>query len=113
MDPRKTVFTPEEDRQSEIYSFAHSVLLAATEEGAKAIGCTGASFVLMGIGIWASELCELDAQATAQFYRAIGDLYDPASDETKKKHAEKRRITAVRKLFAALDLEMANAAGST
>tara|TARA_R100001086_G_scaffold239581_1_gene165097 strand:- start:319 stop:666 length:348 start_codon:yes stop_codon:yes gene_type:complete len=112
-DPRKPVHTPEtEQANAAARKVALDILADATLTGARALGCTGASFVLMGIGIWGRELCELDAKATAQMFRAIGDIYDQASNHTKLLNAEKRRKTAVRKLFAALDLEMANTEGS-
>ncbi len=91
---------------------AHAVLMAATSEGAKMIGCSGASFVVMGFGIWATELSELDQKATAQMLRSLGDLYDPTSNDRQKRHAEKKRRAAVDKLFAALDLEMNPAQGN-
>lgn len=110
-DPRKTVYRPDADTQNAAREIALAHLIGATEEGAKAIGCTGASFVILGIGIWTSELAELDGRASAQMLRALADLYDPASNHTKKQHAEKKRRAAVSRLFAALDLDMATPAG--
>lgn len=111
MDPRKTIIRPDQEAQNAMRQIALAHLRAVTEEGAKAIGCTGASFVVMGIAIWGAELAELDARAAAQMMRAIGDLYDPASSAAKKAHAEKKRRAAVTRLFAALDLEMARPEG--
>ncbi|OWU80453.1 hypothetical protein ATO1_08900 [Phaeobacter sp. 22II1-1F12B] len=85
--------------------------MAVTEEGAKNIGCTGASFVILGLGIWAEELAELDGKASAQMLRALADLYDPTSNQPKKFNAEKKRRSAVDRLLAAVDLDMATPGG--
>ncbi|MBN9078554.1 MAG: hypothetical protein BGN87_00315 [Rhizobiales bacterium 65-79] len=85
--------------------------MAATDVGARAIGATGASFVLIGMGVWATELAELDGRAAAKYLRALADEFDPATNENKKLRAEKDRAQAVRALYAALDLEMAEAQG--
>lgn len=111
-DPRKPINRPPQTDQDQARAIAHSVLMMATSEGAKAVGCTGASFVIMGIGIWAAELSELDQKATSQMLRSLGDLYDPSSNHAKKQNAEKKRRAAVNKLFAALDLEMAAPGGN-
>lgn len=111
-DPRKPVHRPRTANQDHARKVAHGVLMVATSEGASAVGCTGASFVIMGMGIWATELAELDAKATAQMLRSLGDLYDPASNAGKKRNAEKKRRAAVNKIFAALDLEMATPSGT-
>ena len=96
-------------REARSIIYAH--LLAATEEGAKAVGCTGASFVTSGLGIWAAELAELDPKATAQFLRAVADIFDPAVTHRGKLRAEKKRASAVRKLLAAVDLDVAEPKG--
>lgn len=110
-DPRKPVHRPDQATQDAMRKIAYEHLLAITEQGSKAMGCTGASFVILGIGIWGSELAELDAKAAAQMLRSIADLYDPSSNETKKIRAEKKRKAAVNRLLAALDLEMATPEG--
>lgn len=110
-DPRKPVFRPNAEQQSATRDVAYAYLLAATEEGAKAIGTTGVSFVLIGMGIWTSELTELDARATSKLMHALGDLFDPSANPAKKAHAEKRRRAAVDRLLAALDLSMAKTEG--
>lgn len=111
-DPRKPVHRPDQAAQDAAREVAYEHLLAATEAGAKAIGCTGASFVILGIGIWGSELAELDAKAASQMLRSIADLYDPASNHTKKIQAEKKRRAAVNRLLAAVDLEMSKPEGA-
>ncbi|AET73324.1 hypothetical protein EMVG_00038 [Emiliania huxleyi virus PS401] len=111
MDPRKPVHRPDNAAQDEARNIAYSHLLAVTEVGAKAVGCTGASFVVMGLGIWAAELAELDARNTSRMLHALADLYDPASNDTKRIKAEKKRRAAVLRLFAAVDLDMAEPGG--
>ena len=111
MDPRKKVIRPDADAQDAMREIALAHLMSATEAGSKALGCTGASFVVLGISIWGGELAGLDARAAAQMMRAIGDIYDPATSVARKAHAEKKRRAAVNRLFAALDLEMAKPEG--
>lgn len=110
-DPRKPIHRPSTDQQDLVRRIALDHLLIVTEEGSKSIGCTGASFVILGLGIWASELAELDSRASAQMLRALADLYDPATNETGKIRAEKKRRSAVHKLLAAVDLDMATPGG--
>ncbi|MBN9065748.1 MAG: hypothetical protein J0H60_04520 [Rhizobiales bacterium] len=86
-------------------------MLAATSVGAKAIGATGASFVIIGMGVWATELAELESRAAAKYLRALADIFDPTTNERQKLRAEKDRSQAVRALYAALDLDMAEAKG--
>lgn len=112
MDPRKPIHRPDEGSQDIIRQIAHAHLMECTTMGAKALGCSGASFVMLGIAIWAAELAELDRRAAAQMLAAIADLYDPASNDTKKRHAEKRRRQAVDRLHAAVDISMAKPAGT-
>jgi hypothetical protein len=103
---------PNGDDATKTRELLHAFLLDATSQGCKIVGCTGASFVIMGINVWASELVELDRKAASQMFRAIGDLYDPTANDTKRIRAEKRRRAAVDKLFAAVDLAMTEPAGS-
>ncbi len=111
-DPRKPVHRPDVAAQDAARQIAYAHLLAVTEEGASAIGCSGASFVILGLGIWAGELHELDPRAASQMLRSLADIYDPASGETKKIHAEKKRRAAVDRLLAAVDLDMSKPAGT-
>ncbi|WP_422074156.1 hypothetical protein [Tranquillimonas rosea] len=90
---------------------AYAHLQNATQDGATTIGCTGASFVILGLGIWASELVELDPKASARMLRSLADIYDPATNDTKKMHAEKKRRAAVDRILAAVDLDMAQPDG--
>ena len=110
-DPRKPVLSPAPEHRSEILETVHNHLLAATQIGAEAIRATGATFVIIGMGVWAVELTELDARAAAKYLRALGEIFDPATNEGQKRRAEKDRSQAVRALYAALDLQMAEAAG--
>lgn len=110
-DPRKPVFRPDDAQRQAAREVAYSFLLSATENGAKALGCTGASFVIIGLGLWAQELSELDAPALAQMLRSLADIYDPASSDPRKTFAERKRRTAVETLLAAVDMQMATPAG--
>lgn len=105
-DPRKPVHRPQQADQDAARQIAHACLMAATSEGAKMVGCTGASFVIMGIGIWAAELCELDQRAVSKMFEALAVIYDPSANDRQKIKSEKSRRAAVDKIFAALDLEM-------
>jgi hypothetical protein len=107
----KPVRTLDRDEWIRARDIIYAHLLAATEQGAKAVGCTGVSFVTSGLGIWARELAELDPKATAQFLRAVADIFDPEVKPQGKARAEKKRAAAVRKLFAAVDLDMATPEG--
>lgn len=73
-------------------------LVEATLRGSESIGCTGVSFVLMGIGSWFRELAELDPRNTAQYFRTLAVLADPTTSRAAKLKAEQRRTT----LFKAL-----------
>lgn len=110
-DPRKPILRASTAEMEHARRVAYAHLLAVTEEAAQALQCTGASFVIMGLGIWAGELAELDAKASAQMLRALADLYDPTTSHTKKMHAEKKRRAAVDRLLAAVDLSMAKPQG--
>jgi hypothetical protein len=111
-DPRKPVVTPALQYHAAILDKVHARLLAVTAAGAKDIGANGASFVVIGIAVWARELAELDGRAMAKYFRALADLYDSRTNDNQKLRAEKDRAQAVRALFAALDLEMAEAEGN-
>ncbi|WP_420415894.1 hypothetical protein [Marinovum algicola] len=110
-DPRKPVQRPDTATQDAARRIAYAHLLSVTEEGAKALGCTGASFVILGMAIWARELAELDPKAAVQMLRSIADIYDPTLNTTKKARAERKRRAAVDRLLAAVDLEMAQPMG--
>lgn len=111
-DPRKPVTSPAPEHGNEILDTVHQVLLATTKVGAEKIGATGATFVIIGMGVWTVELAELDGRATAKYLRALADIFDPRTNENQKRRAEKDRSQAVRALYAALDLTMAEAEGN-
>lgn len=111
-DSRKPVHRPDTATQDVIRDIAHAHLLECTSLGAAAIGCSGASFSIIALGILAAEMAELDPRAAAQMLTALGDLYDPATSVTKKAHAEKRRQHAVTRIHAAVDIAMAQSAGT-
>jgi len=111
-DPRKPVISPAPEHQNEILDAVHQLLLATTAVGTKRIGGTGASFVIIGMGVWAAELSTLDGKASAKYLRALADLFDPKTNHNQKLRAEKDRAQAVRALYAALDMEMAEVKGN-
>lgn len=111
-DPRKPVISPTVDQQKFILDTVHQHLLAATDKGAQAIGATGAAFVTVGMGVWTTELAELNGSATAKYLRALADIFDPTTNERQKQRAEKDRSQAVRDLYASLDLQMSKARGN-
>ncbi len=108
-DPRKPVLTPSDPQETS--SVVLKYLLVATELGSREIGATGASFVLIGMGVWSRELYDLDGKAAAKFLHSLGTLFDPKSNDGQKRRAEQDRAQAVRALLAAVDLDMAKEAG--
>lgn len=110
-DPRKPVQSPAPEQSNAVLDGVHRILLASTEVGAKNLGMTGCSFVVIGMGVWTAELTELDGRATAKYLRALADIFDPRTNDNQKRRAEKDRSQAVRDLYAALDLEMAETKG--
>lgn len=108
-DPRKPVITPDNADYARDVAYKH--LAICIKYASKELGCTGASFVLIGIGMWSAEIAELDAAATSQMLAALSVIYDPKSNDTKKAHAERKRLAAVKKIFGSLDLVMADPAG--
>ena len=111
-DPRKPIHRPDEAEQSRLRQIAYEHLLDCTEKGSRALGMTGASFVILGVGMWINELTERDHRATAQMLEALTVLADPKAPPKKKQHAERKRRAAVAKLLAQVDLEMNPAEGS-
>lgn len=111
-DPRKYIDRSTGEAATDLREKAHRHLVEATQNGAQDIGCTGASFVMIGLGIWTSELMELDARATSRLMHALSVFADPDASKTKKAHAERKRAAAVNRLFAALDLEMSAPTGT-
>ncbi len=111
-DPRKPIHRPDGPELVAIRNIAHKHLLRVTSAAAQEIGCTGAAFVLMGIGMWAEELSELDAKAASQILVSLATIFDPNANSTKKMLAEKERRAAVKKLLSALDLEMSEPEGT-
>ncbi|MBR9840246.1 MAG: hypothetical protein GYB50_20485 [Rhodobacteraceae bacterium] len=111
-DPRKPIIRPDEVEQNRLRQIAYDHLLECTEKGSKATGTTGASFVILGVGMWIWELAELDHRAAAQMLDALTVIYDPKAPPKKKEHAERKRRAAAAKLLAQVDLEMNPAEGS-
>lgn len=102
---------PDSNTQDAVRSIAHAHLIEATEKGARAIGCTGASFILMGLGIWAAELSELDQRAVSRLLAALSVIFDPTANPRQKDRAERQRRKAVADILAALDLHMSPTEG--
>lgn len=110
-DPRKGTRFQDGDGGNVLRDIVYAHLLECTDLGSRAVGCTGASFVTMGIGIWAAELAELDARATAILLRALADIMDPKSTPGGRAEAENRRQYAVKMLHRAVDLAMSKTGG--
>jgi|GEM_PF-3026389 len=110
-DPRKPVHHRAGDEGAGVRKIIHAHLIECTRHGARSLGCTGASFVTMGIGIWAAELAELDGRATAKFLRALADIMEPGHSPVQKQNAEAKRQHAVRRILAAVDLAMNSTEG--
>ncbi|SFY20420.1 hypothetical protein SAMN04244548_03066 [Paracoccus pantotrophus] len=110
-DPRKGTRHRAGADGNVVRDIVHAHLIECTGLGAKAVGCTGASFVTMGIGIWAAELAELDGKATAILLRALADIMDPKNTPAAKAAAESRRQYAVQLLHMAVDMAMNDAEG--
>lgn len=111
-DVRKPVASVDGVEAASLNEAVHRHLLAATEKGAKEIGCSGLSFVLIAMGSLTNELHELDPRATCKFLAALRIIFDPRATPRQKAYAEKKRAAAVRSLMAALDLQMNPKQGS-
>lgn len=109
---RKPIVTPDGTRQTEIKAFAHKVLMAASETVARACGTTGASATVLFATLLWEEWAELDHGAARRFHGAVATILDPKASPARKAHAETIRARAVRDLYAALDLEMADTEGT-
>lgn len=110
-DPRKGTLHRAGAAGDVTRDIVHAHLLECTSLGARAVGCTGASFVTMGMGIWAAELAELDGRATAILLRALSDIMDPKNKPATKAEAENRRQYAVKQLHLAVDMKMTRPEG--
>ena len=111
-DPRRPINTFSGDDANEIRKVAYDHLLECTNNGARAIGCTGVSFVLLGLSLWISEIYELDEAAGRKFLVALATLYDSKATPAKKTAAERSRREAVKSILEAVDLDMAETAGT-
>lgn len=110
-DPRKGTCHQDGPAGDVVRTIIHAHLIECTDAGARAVGCTGASFVTMGIGIWAAELAELNGRATAILLRALSDIMDPKNTPAGRAAAESRRQYAVRLLHQSVDLAMSKPEG--
>lgn len=99
----------EEPGQREfVRSEMNRFLVEATERGCESIGCTGISFVLMGVGSWFRELCEIDPAVTAQYFRTLAVIADPKASESTKQKAEARRTRLFKALCGAAGRQIEN-----
>lgn len=73
-------------------------LFEATKRFTKKTKISGVSFVLMGVRMWWEELCEINPVAAADYLRALADLGEAPTHETKI-NAEERRADAVQRLI--------------
>lgn len=112
-DPRKPTLTPETRQQAdETRKVILSQLYQCTQRGCTRLGCSGVSFVTMGMGLWTAELAKLDGRAAAKLMRALADMFDPESSIETKDQAEQDRSDAARELHIALDLLIAEEGGT-
>lgn len=100
------------DGDANMSALLHRHLMWATEQGAKYIGCSGASYVISGIGIWGAELTEVDAHLTAQLFSVLSTIYNPDSTKEQKGEAEQQRKEVIREIYAKIDLAMSEPSGS-
>lgn len=112
-DPRKPTLTPETRQQAdETRKVILDQLYLCTQRGCTRLGCSGVSFVTMGMGLWAAELSQLDGSAAAKLMRALAAMFDPDSSAEAKDQAEQDRSDAARELHVALDLLIAQEEGA-
>lgn len=110
--PKPTMRPSNEDEASKAREVVLSHLRVACVDGAQELQATTVSVVMIGFGIWAAELAELNPRAASKLLRSLATIYDPASSKNQKAVAEKRRQDAVSKLFLAVDLDMQQPKGS-
>lgn len=110
-DPRKPVVRYGTDKSQQATSIAYKHLLRATENGASELGTSGASFVVLGLGIWATELAEINPMAASKMLAALSVIYDPKSKPQAKERAERHRRASVEKIFSAVDMALTETEG--
>lgn len=81
-------------------------VLKYTKRTARELKTTGVSVVFMTIQHFLKELIELNPEAAADYFRALGDLADEGAPHEAKLNAERRRKDARAALLASLDAEM-------
>ena len=111
-DPRKPIQIPDEDHADMLRESIHDHLFEATHKCGQATGINGVCFVCIGIGVWGTEMYELNPKATSKFFEAMSVIFDPNSHPKQRARAEKKRASAVAAIYAAADLAMAEAEGS-
>lgn len=79
----------------------HELLVTMTEVATEELKCSGVSVVTSTINLFATELGEFAPKEAAQMFRAIADMLD-AGQVTEE--MEKRRVDAVKAIFAKMDL---------
>ncbi|MEN5275808.1 hypothetical protein ABE527_02550 [Brucella sp. TWI432] len=110
-DPRKTVVRPSAQGQVQILKDVEDLLLEATAAAAQRLGMSGASFVMIGMGVWAAELAEVNGPSSAKFIRALGTIFDPDASPMQKEAAEVERSKALHEIYATVDMLTSTPAG--
>ncbi len=111
MDPRRNIQRPAPEQQRSIMAQAHEVMFMATKMGISTIGCSGVSFIAIGISAWIAELSELDSEATSDMLRSLAVIQDPSKSDAERAMAEANRKDAVKRIHAAADLAFAQEGG--
>jgi hypothetical protein len=83
-----------------------SELHDATQRFCSRLRVTGISFVMFGIKHWWDELREVNADATADLFRAMADLAEPGAPQDARLNAEERRRAAVGAIRTSLHEQM-------
>lgn len=110
MDPRRPIATEHPDGL-DVRRFVYDQLLDVTGRSCQALKVNGVSFINVAMGIWAAEMAEIEPRSAAKYLRALADIFDPESSETKKQAAEQKRKAAFQALAHAADLQMATPEG--
>lgn len=88
------------DQRAFVRSEINRFLVDATKAGCESIGCTGVSFVLMGMAYWSEEIVELDPALAARYLRQLALIYDPKSNHQKRTRAELKRRDLFKQICA-------------
>lgn len=100
------------DKNLEIFQEINNSLEAAAEVVVEDHGISPISTYLGMIPALAFRMSSLDPKTTAVLFRAMADMFDPASTEKKQEKADAVRLKAEKRLMRAYDLMMAETEGS-